>query len=129
MIKRRLWTALMAGIAVLMLMHALYVLVLLDAQKYELLRLMLLAFPVLGAFLVAYLAPHRKFVSAMSMSLFGATIGVVSLPIYELAGLQVDSVGGLSQTFIIFLSYHAATSALGALGGILVARAVEKRNA
>ena len=114
--------SMVAGAIVLLAMHLLYVLVLLDAKKYELLRLMLLAFPALAAFLVAYLAPHRKFVSAMFLSLFGATLGVISMPVYKFAGLYVDSIGGPFDTFVIFLGYHAFMCALGGLGGILASR-------
>ena len=117
----------MAGVVVLLAMHALYVLVLLDAKKYELLRLILLAFPALGAFLVAYLAPRRKFFSAMSLSLFGATLGVVSMSVYKLAGLYVDLIGGLLEIFVILLCYHAVLSCVGGLGGALAARSRSAR--
>lgn len=122
MTRWSIFGSMVAGAIVLLAMHLLYVLVLLDAQRYELLRLMLLAFPALAAFLVAYLAPHRKFVSAMFLSLFGATLGVISMPIYKFAGLYVDSIGGLFDTFVIFFFYHAFMSALGGLGGIVVSR-------
>lgn len=125
-IKRRILPVMMTGVVVLLVMHILYVFVLWDAQKYELLRLLLLIFPVLAAFLVAYWAPYRKFVSAMAMSLFGTAIGVASLPVYQFAGLYIDSIGGLSEIFVIYFCYHALLSALGGLGGIFVTNLIEK---
>ena len=103
-------------------MHFMYILVMVDARRYELLRLALLGLPLVASFLVAFLAPRWKFVLAMSLSLFGATIGLISMHIYERFGLHVDSIGGPLETFVILLGYHGFLCTIGGLVGALSSR-------
>jgi len=119
------WTvsgAMLAGIGILLVMHFMYILVMVDARRYELLRLVLFGFPVVASFLVAFLAPRWKFVLAMSLSVFGATIGLISMRIYERLGLHVDNIGGLLETFVILLVFHCFMCSIGGVVGALSSR-------
>lgn len=110
-------------------MHLLYAIVLRDAVTFWLLRLILLSLPTLGAFFVALFVRDSKLVSALSLAPIGATIGVVSMSLYDRVGLYVDSVGGPFETFVIFLVYHTSACVIGAISGLWVYRMIARGNA
>lgn len=121
------WTvakAMMAGISVIIFAQLLYVAVLLKIADYELLRLILLGFPCLAAFVAAYWSPCRKISVGVSMAMYGAVIGVLSASCYDYFALPVDRIGGLFTTFFILLVYYGALSIVGSVAGVLLSRRV-----
>lgn len=119
------WTMLrawMVGISVLILGHVLYFLVLLEVRNYELLRVALLFFPSIAAFVTAYFAPRRKILMGISMAVYGAIVVIVSSFVYESLGFHIDHIGGLFTTFIIILSYYVVFCAVGGLTGYFLAQ-------
>lgn len=119
------WTMLrawMVGISVLILGHVLYFLVLLEVRNYELLRVALLFFPSIAAFVTAYFAPRRKILMGISMAVYGAIVVMVSSFVYESLGFHIDHIGGLFTTFIIILSYYVVFCAGGGLAGYFLAQ-------
>ena len=91
-------------------------------EHAEGLRIALIGLPVMAAFLVAYLAPHRKVVLGLSMGVLGALLGVVAMSVYQKLGYHVDQIGGPLATFGVLLAIHLAYAAAGTAAGYFVWR-------
>jgi hypothetical protein len=117
MIRWTILKATLAGICLLIFGQILYIGVLVDIIYHDLLRFMLLFIPVFSAFIASYLAPCRKIVVGISMSIYGAVIGILSAFVYEYFGLHVDHIGGLLSTFVILFAYYVILSIVGSLVG------------
>lgn len=114
------WTvpkAMAAGISVLIFAQIMYVGVMVSDNQYELLRLILLIFPCVSAFVATYFAPRWKLAVGFSMAIFGASIGMLSAYVYEHFGLHVDQIGGHLVTFLVLLVYDAVLSIIGSVAG------------
>lgn len=92
----------------------------LQTQTYsKALVLLLWIFPLLAAFITAYLSPRKKVLLGMSMALASAVIGVGFNLIYELLGHQVDFPGvrGGALLFLITLVYGVLLCSVGSYAG------------
>lgn len=120
--------AVLIGVAVLVFGNALWLAVLSDVRYSELLRLVLLTFPGVSAFLVAYLAPRRNVMLGISMAFWGAIIGTLTTAIYEHFGVVVDSVGAPMTLFFVLLGYQLISCTIGSAAGYLLFHLSKKRN-
>jgi hypothetical protein len=119
----------MAGIAVLVLAHVLWIGVLLGVKFHEALRIALFFFPSFAAFLTTYLAPRQKILMGLSMAVYGAVIGISSAFVYKYFGGQLDDIGGPLATFMILLTFHGVYSVVGTAAGYSLSRRSAHRTA
>jgi len=122
MIARSILIATVGGVVVLVSAQVLYIGVLIRVPFHEQLRSTLLIFPCLAAFAAAYLAPRRKLLTGMSMTVVGAFIGLVSSAIYQRLGFHVDRIGTLPATALILIVYYGLLSLAGSVGGMCMSR-------
>ena len=114
------WTsikAVSAGIAVLILAQVLYLGVLLQIKHYDWLGNILHYFPGIAACTTSILAPHKKIVLGISVSVWGAALAILSTSAYVHMGFYADSIGGPLATFLIVLGYYFILSVIGSILG------------
>ncbi|QBC43324.1 hypothetical protein [Iodobacter fluviatilis] len=122
MIHQTMLKAIIVGVSVLVLAQVLYIGVLLRIEHHDVLRILLLFFPCISAFLSACIAPRRKLLIGMSMAIWGSLIAIFSAMIYERMGLPVDSIGGPLATLVVVFTYDAILSILGGAAGYCCSR-------
>jgi hypothetical protein len=76
--------------------------------------------PMLSAFIVAYLAPHKKVLLGMSMALPATIMAAIGVWAYEMLGHRVDSVGVAGQA--LALVWNLLLCALAGTIGYLLSR-------
>jgi hypothetical protein len=117
------WTmtkAWLVGVALIVLAHLLWWVVLMEVPLGGVLRVLLYVLPVLAAFTVAYLAPRQKLLLGMSMSLCGALLGFLAMNGYARLGYHIDNIGGPLATLAILFALHLGYAAVGTTAGYLV---------
>jgi hypothetical protein len=75
---------------------------------------------MLGAFIVAYMAPHKKVLLGVSMALPATIMAAIGVWAYEMLGHRVDSVGVAGQAMT--LVWNLLLCVLGGTIGYFLSR-------
>lgn len=114
--------ALVIGVGILLLGELIWVLCFLFETYSTLMAWILWLFPAIAAFVIAYLAPRKKFLMGMLIAVCGAVLYGTSNLIFEAVGLPVDFYGvkgGLIVLTLILVNNVVLCSISSTVGYLL----------
>jgi hypothetical protein len=113
------------GCGVLLGLHALWILVLIDAPGAAFVRQAIIAAPVMAALVTAWLAPDRRLVLGTLQGTCAALVAFASAAAFERLGYRHDSIGGPMATFAVMWFWSTALAMAGSVL-VLLLRRMEK---